>query len=76
MNLPKPECRWGYTNSQINEILGDRVDDFTKWMTGQTMSICEGKAYNHKNKEYVEVCNGIHHGVVVFPWDLERFLRK
>lgn len=74
MNLPSPDCRWGYTENQLNQILGDNLSDFHKWMNGQTVAFCEGRAYNHDKKEYYEVCDGVHHGVVVYKWDLERFL--
>jgi hypothetical protein len=72
--LPTPVCESGYTTSQLIDILGDRYEDFGLWMSGQTITICEGRAYNHDTREYREKCGGVSHGLVVYPWDLERFL--
>lgn len=72
--LPEPECRLGYTHSQLKLILGDRFHDFGHWMHGQTMAICEGKSYSHETKQYREACGGVSHGVVIYCWDLERYL--
>lgn len=72
--LPEPECRGGYTQRQIEEITGGRFDEFTHWMRGQTMMLCEGYRYNHDTQEYETACGGISHGGIVYPWDLERFL--
>lgn len=73
--LLEPECNWGYTTSQLEEILGDRFEEFGKFMVGQTMTLCEGRKYNHETKEYEESCGGVAHGGVVYPWDLDNFLR-
>ena len=72
--LPKPECEAGYTRKQIEEIVGGRLSEFDSWMFGQTMTICEGRRYNHTTKEYEISEDGVSHGSVVYPWDLERFL--
>ena len=74
MILPPPECVSGYTRAQIEEILGDRTAEFWAWMRGQTMTLCEGRKYDHGTKSYVVACNGIAHGPVVYRWDLERFI--
>lgn len=74
MNLPTPECRWGYTEKQLLDIIGDDLTNFRLWMNGQTQAVCEGRAYDHDKQEYYEVCNGVHHGLVVYSWDLERYL--
>lgn len=79
MELPnyagqEPLCKYGYTNSQIEEIMGDDLDNFIEWMYGQTMMICEGRAYNHETKEYEEACGGVSHGTVFFNWDVQRYL--
>jgi hypothetical protein len=74
VNMPKPECRWGYTEAQVNKIMGERVDEFRSWMDGQTVGFCQGRAYDHDKREYYEVCDGKHHGVVVYSCDIERFL--
>lgn len=73
-NLPDPECRLGYTYTQLTTILGWRLDDFGRWMRGQTMSLCDGRKYNHDSKVYEEACGGVSHGGVVYRHDLERYL--
>lgn len=72
--IPEPECESGYTPAQVEEIMGDRLEEFNKWMYGQTGSICEGRKYNHGTKEYETACGGIAHGMIVYSWDLKRFL--
>jgi hypothetical protein len=75
MTALKQSCPQGITNSDLDEILGARRAEFMKWMRGQTMSICDGRAYNHEKERYEPTeCSGRPHGVVVYPWDLERFL--
>ena len=74
MPLPKPDCKGGFTAKQITEIMGDREPIFWKWMTGQTMMLCEGREYDHEKKEYHESCGGVSHGSIVYPWDVETFL--
>lgn len=73
-NLPEPECSCGYPAYQLKEVLGDRLPAFWQWMRGQTVTLCEGKRYNHDTKEYEEDCGGISHGAVVYTCDLERYL--
>jgi hypothetical protein len=53
--LPTSSCRNGYTYSDITALLGDREPSFWKYMTGQTMGICEGKHYHH-NREHDDSC--------------------
>lgn len=72
-DLPKPECRYGYTTGQLRTILEDRFEEFFKWMYGQTMSLCDGRSYNHETKEYEKGCDEPH-GPVVYSHDLRRFL--
>lgn len=81
----EPECRGGYTREQIMEIVGDRVDDFWHWMRGQTMMICNQDP-QRKWVDDSEAPGGMRivdigpslcdqpHGVVVYPWDLQRYL--
>jgi hypothetical protein len=71
--LPKPECKSGYTNNQLEQMLGARYKEFMKWMYGQTMTLCDGKEYDHELKEYKNTNCGPH-GAVVYPWDLKGFL--
>lgn len=74
IGMPEPKCRLGYTRSQIEEIMGDRLEEFHSWMYGQTMALCEGRKWNHTLKQYEDACEGIPHGIIVYPWDAERFL--
>lgn len=57
MQLPKPECEYGYPDNQVREIMGGRLERFNQWMEHQTKTLCP------------------EHGVVVYPWDVERFLK-
>jgi hypothetical protein len=72
--LPAPQCRGGYPAYQVEEILGDRAEEFWAWMRGQTMMLCNGERYNHDTQMYEASCGGVAHGTVVYPWDLLRFL--
>lgn len=75
VTLPEPVCPLGYPKEQLLEILGNRYAYFMGWMNGQTMSICEGRAYDYTINEYKpDACVGNTHGVVVYQWDLRRFL--
>lgn len=83
--IPPPDCQYGYTETQLDEILGDRIPEFNGWMWGQTMAICNGDP----QREWVDdpgapggmklvetgppLCESAH-GPVVYPWDLARFL--
>lgn len=60
--LPKPECWNGYTYHQVQEIMGNREDEFLRWMAGQTVMACSGSK-----------CD-VAHGMVIYREDLERFL--
>lgn len=71
--LPKPACELGYTEDQIEEILGDRIKAFNKWMYGQTQALCDGRSYNYEKKEYAPTGCGPH-GATVYSWDLQDFL--
>ena len=64
--IPKPACRYGYTEEQVEEIVGDRLEEFHVWFRGQTGAICDG------GKFYNTGCGP--HGAVVYAHDLERFL--
>lgn len=72
--LPEPECRFGFTASQVEEIMGSRFDEFTGWMYGQTMSICDGTLWDYAQKKAVPSDCGRAHGTVIYRWDVERFL--
>lgn len=89
VNLPESSCPYGYTYDDLEKILGHRLKAFWKWMTGQTMMLCDGRTYSHETHQYSttacsnmlpgmpvtveEACGG--HGGIVYPWDLERFMR-
>jgi len=73
--LPAPVCELGYTQAELEQILGDRFDQFDLWMTGQTVAWCDGRQYNYETKEY-EPTNCGPHGMVVYPWDLQGFLNN
>jgi hypothetical protein len=46
-------------------------------MNGQTQTICDGREYNHEAKEYKPTaCADSPHGMVVYPWDLERYMNS
>lgn len=72
MILPEPECPYGYPHQQVEDIVGDRSPAFWKWMSGQTMMLCDGREYDYATKEYVET--GHAHGGIVYASDLRTFL--
>jgi hypothetical protein len=71
--LPKPACQLGYTNNQLDEILGTRRKDFSKWLHGQTVALCDGRNYNSRLKTYVDSGCGPH-GLITYTSDLIGFL--
>lgn len=89
VEVPPGKCKTaygGYPWSQLDEILPpDTVKSLEQWMYGQTMMICEGSPERKwvddesapDGWRLVEVgpskCDRAH-GVVVYGWDLERFL--
>ena len=75
-DIEKPECNWGYTIPQLERIMGIHLDDFNRWMRGQTGAICTGQKYNHDTKEYEVACGGVSHGMVVYSWDVGRYLNN
>ncbi len=77
--LPKPLCPLGYPADQVEGIFGseDELVKFWEWLDGQTMAICDGRLYNHDLGRYEDTeCVGSAHGLVVYPWDLERYWRQ
>lgn len=36
----KPDCKYGYTEDQIIELLGQKWFKFDKWMKGKTVAKC------------------------------------
>jgi len=118
-----PSCPSGYTASDLEEVFGDRLPAFNKWMFGQTMMICDGRSYrynrahtgkctpecedrsvnawpnnlrecfdhcNHNDDDGFDwkcdylpggehedtACAGHPHGVVVYRWDVERYIES
>lgn len=87
MNLPKPECHYGYPAAQVDAILafGPRQQAFWAFMRGQTMTICDASP----EREWVPSADGVGgrmlvdvgpplcdlpHGTVVYLWDFQRFI--
>lgn len=68
-------CVQGVTDQELREQLGNRYPEFMEWMCGQTMSICEARVYNHDLRQYEPSACTEPHGMVVYQWDLDRFLR-
>lgn len=81
----EPECRGGYTYHQVQEIMGEREDEFLRWMAGQTMMICNQEPQRKWVKDE-DAPGGMRleeigpslcdrpHGMVVYPHDVKRFL--
>jgi hypothetical protein len=79
MKLPQAKCKHGYTSDQLKGILGSRIDEFNKWMYGQTMTKCSGEKIYEDGDGYDYGDQNHHgcqeaHGLVVFTHDLKRFL--
>lgn len=72
--IEAPECQMGYTQSQLERILGDRFQDFLLWTYGQTVGLCDGRQYNHETQDYEQTHCGPH-GLAFYEWDLKRFLK-
>lgn len=70
---PIPECSLGYTARQIEQLMGSRIHEFYSWMNGQTMAICDGRAFDPEVGSVRDSGCGPH-GVVVYSWDAKRFL--
>lgn len=75
-SFPLPDCPSGYPWFQIEQILDeDTFLEFKFWMRGQTMTLCEGRKYNHELRQYEpDECEKTPHGGVVYLYDLHRFL--
>jgi hypothetical protein len=72
--LPEPECSLGYSGTQLQSFLGVMFTDFCHWMRGQTVSLCDGKFYDHTLKQEIDSNCGPH-GVVVYADDVLRYLQ-
>ncbi|MFT4260365.1 hypothetical protein [Microbacterium sp.] len=74
--LPPPDCAFGYTQEQVNDLLGDgpAQQAFWDWMYGQTQALCTGEQYSHTEGHMVpNSCAGHPHGPVVYTWDFARY---
>lgn len=73
--IPQAECRYGYPFSQLEQMWdAATMQRFNAWFEGQTGAICDSKEYDHDKKGYHETGCGPH-GVVAYPWDVDRFLK-
>lgn len=76
MSVPftvRADCWLGFTRSQVEQLMAERIVDFDEWMHGRTGGICDGRTYDYD-------LGGAHdtecgpHGRVVYPHDLTRYL--
>lgn len=74
-DLPHPNCPLGYNPAELHDILGDNIGDFTRWMAGQTVALCTGTVFNHDDGHYEATACDPPHGVVIYPWDVTRYLK-
>lgn len=72
--LPEPECCLGYTARQIEEIMGDQLEAFYRFMRGQTIAGCDGRRYDYSTGDYVDNSCGPH-GWAYYTSDVKQFLR-
>ena len=71
-----PACPLGYTREQVEQITAEGLTDFDYWMRGQTVAVWDGRRFNYDTHEYEPTeCGATPHGLVVYPWDLTRFIR-
>lgn len=71
--VPESPCHLGYPRDAVEQIFAENVARFDEWMRGQTVAICDGRRFDHEAAEY-EPTNCGPHGVVVYEWDLRRYL--
>ena len=55
MDMPTSSCPHGYTESDLETILGSRLPAFMRWMRGQTVMLCEARSYHH-DQAHGEYC--------------------
>lgn len=73
--LPAPDCPRGYTTRQLDQIIGDQMPGFRRWMTGQSVGVCDGQRFNHDTRDYEPTdCADQPHGIVTYECDIQRFL--
>jgi hypothetical protein len=66
------QCKFGITDDELRERLGEQYDAFIQWMSGQTVAVCDGRYYNQLLKTYTATHCGPH-GTVVYEHDVVRF---
>jgi hypothetical protein len=78
LSIKDSACPHGYTEEELIGIIGqDSMIKFWNWMDGQTVALCDGREYNYDTREYRDsACVDNPHGIVVYRWDLERYLRR
>lgn len=65
-------CPIGYTVQDVESL----EPGLGRWMRGQTVTECTGRRFNHDTHQYEpDACAEHPHGIVLFPWDVERYLR-
>lgn len=72
-DLPAPECKLGYPATQLEGLLGLRMNELNEWMIGQTFTSCDGRQYNYKLGKYEPTGCGPH-GYVYYSHDVKKFL--
>ena len=86
--FPAPACKYGYNREQVRVIMGNRLEEFDRWMRGQTQMLCQGQKDGlppewpdddprrdmFTNRGYPE-CDAAH-GSITYQWDVERFLDR
>lgn len=68
-DLPEPGCPHGFPLDQLEaEMSPETFHEFSRWMYGQTVVICNGK-YQTSG------CFDSPHGSVAYVWDVAQFMR-
>lgn len=62
------QCPQGVTQDELDAILGDRRQEFDRWMRGQTMSVCDGRTYVH-DRAHNAMCPHLYGDV--YTWECD-----
>ncbi|MDR2323279.1 MAG: hypothetical protein LBE60_16715 [Microbacterium sp.] len=65
IQLPEPECAFGYSERQLRDALGDRYDDFIEYVLMRANAICTGNS----------PC-AVAHGNTFYQHDVQRFVER
>ncbi|PZF83230.1 hypothetical protein [Jiangella anatolica] len=57
--MTERECPLGLTYYELRSRLGDHLDEFTKWMTGQTVALCEEHGPVAYEQDYERFVRGL-----------------